>query len=213
MGGDPFGRYPPLFPPRLPGSTILSGGLSGFGEVARARQESNLSILASLLQIPQRREIFVSYHHEGDQAYYDALARICDDCKFLTDRSVDRLIRSDDVEYQERRIRDEYVSGTSATIVLCGAETYKRKFVDWEIYATLFKEHGLIGICLPTAVVIGNGRRVPDRHYDNWQSGYAVWHQWHDLTATNLRAWIEEALAKDKGLIRNSREKMARNEP
>jgi hypothetical protein len=56
------------------------------------------SILGSLLRIPSRREIFVSYHHAGDQVYYDALTRICDDCTFLTDRSVDRRIGSDDVD-------------------------------------------------------------------------------------------------------------------
>lgn len=45
-------------------------------------------------------------------------------------------------------------------MVLCGAEAPQRKFVDWEIKATLDKEHGLIGINLR-----------PIRGYCNrWQS-------------------------------------------
>jgi hypothetical protein len=210
VGNGPFGNSP--FLPRPPGSTIATGGLFGLGDVARQR-DPRLSALSELLsRIPRRREIFVSYHHAGDQRYYDALAKACDDCTFLTDRSVDRLIGSDDVEYQERRIREKYINGTSATVVLCGAETFKRKFVDWEIHATLDKQHGLIGICLPTAPLLpGNKRQVPDRYMDNWLSGFAVWHHWHEVNAANLRAWTEEAVAKDKGLIRNTRDKMTRN--
>jgi hypothetical protein len=36
---------------------------------------------------------------------------------------------------------DNAPTGTSCTIVLCGAETPKRKFVDWEIKAILDKGH------------------------------------------------------------------------
>jgi hypothetical protein len=45
-----------------------------------------------------------------------------------------------------QRIRDKHITGTSCTIVLCGSLTPWRKYVDWEIKATLDKEHGLIGI-------------------------------------------------------------------
>lgn len=212
MGGGPFGKTPPLFPPRPPARTIL-GGLSNLSQFAPRQPDPGLDALLRLLRIPKRREIFVSYHHAGDQAYYNALAALCDDCNFLTDRSVDRLIGSDDVQYQERRIRDEFITGTSATIVLCGANSFKRKFVDWEISTTLDKQHGLIGICLPTAMSTGTGWRVPDRYYDNWRSGFAVWHHWSDLTAASLRQWIEDACARDTVLIRNGRDKMTRNAP
>jgi len=48
-----------------------------------------------------------------------------------------------------RGIRENFITGTSCTIVLCGAQTHLRKYVHWEIKATLDKEHGLIGVNLP----------------------------------------------------------------
>ncbi len=189
----------PMKPPLFPGPL----GLGSRPVPART--------LAELLGIPEKRKIFVSYHHDLDQAYYDALARMVDDFEFLQDRSVDRLIGSDDPEYQERRIREKYIKGTSATIVLCGAQTYQRKFVDWEIYATLDKDGGLIGIALPTATTTREGIIVPPRLHENIQSGYALWRHWIHLTGPNLRAWIEEAVKKDKALIRNSSDKKPRN--
>lgn len=173
---------------------------------------SPLSTLLSL-GLPTKRKIFVSYHHHRDQADYDALAAICDDCEFLQDNSLDRRVDSDDPEYQERRIREDYIKGTSVTVVLCGLDTYKRKFVDWEIYATLLKDGGLIGIQLPNAKAnpANEGFLVPSRLHDNIQSGYALWKQWYELTAVSLRAWTEEAVARDKSLIRNGRAKKAQN--
>ena len=178
---------------------------------------SDFAALAELLKIPVRRDIFVSYHHSGDQAYYDALARLCGDCKFLYDGSVDRRIDSEDAEYQERRIREEYITGTSATVVLCGYQTFERKFVDWEICATLNKEHGLIGLRLPLAQTTTPGAViVPGRLHDNIVSGYALWQSWGELTSAQnpaavLRGWIETAIAREKRLIRNQLEKKARN--
>ena len=111
------------------------------------------SALRTLLSLglPTKRKIFVSYQHHRDQAYYNALASLCDDCDFLQDNSLDRRVDSSDPEYQERRIRESYIKGISVTVVLCGLETYQRKFVDWELYATLWKEAGLIGVQLPNA--------------------------------------------------------------
>jgi hypothetical protein len=189
----------PPFPPRPP-LTLL-----GLGSLAT----TPLSELLKSVGLPEKRKIFVSYHHHGDQAYYDALAKMCDDCDFLTDRSVNRLIGSDDPEYQERRIREEYMSGTSVTLLLCGAQTYQRKFVDWEIYATLYKEKGLIGILLPLVAPdpITGKYTVPSRLHTNIESGYALWRTWQNLSAANLRSWIEEALNKDKILIMNWQDK------
>ncbi len=204
-GGPIFGGWPPI-PPRYP--PVLGGG-----------RPASLSALAELLNIPEKRKIFVSYHHAGDQGFYNALAKLVDDCEFLQDKSVDRLIGvSDDAEYQERRIREEFITGSSATVVLCGPKTPWRKFVDWEIYGTLYKEHGLIGLQLPHLLPDPNRNLciVPDRLHDNVVSGYAVWRTWSELASNQnpaaiLRGWIEQAVAKDKGLIRNSREKRARN--
>jgi hypothetical protein len=67
----------------------------------------------------------------------------------ITDTSIDRRIGSDDVDYHQQVIREQHITGSSVTVVLCGAETWKRRWVDWEIQMTLNKRHALLGICLP----------------------------------------------------------------
>jgi hypothetical protein len=114
-------------------------------------QPGSLKSLATLLGIPEKRKVFISYHHHGDQAYKEALvAQYCDSYDLLEDNSLGRMIDTDDLEYVEREIREDYIKGSSVTILLCGARTWERKFVDWEIYATLLKKAGLIGLQLPT---------------------------------------------------------------
>jgi hypothetical protein len=87
-----------------------------------------------------------------------------------------------------------------------------RKYVDWEIKASLDKQHGLIGVGLPTNPPNSQNRViVPDRLYDNWQSGYGLWVRWNALSASNLAAWIEEANRRSRDLIKNDREPRAKN--
>ncbi|WP_439578545.1 TIR domain-containing protein [Elioraea sp.] len=137
------------------------------------------------LLIPVKHKIFVSYHHGNDQSWYDILSRTFDDqYDIISDNSLDRRIDSTDAEYVMRRIREKYITGSSCTIVLIGEYTWGRKYVDWEISATIEKEHGLIGVRLPTAPVGADAKvTVPGRLYDNIQSGYAVWTSWANLTS------------------------------
>jgi len=166
----------------------------------------------------EKRAVFVSYHHNGDEDYYDYLARVfANTYQIIRDNSLRQEIWSDDAEYIMRRIREEYLTGTSCTIVLCGKETPWRKFVDWEIKATLDKQHGLVGIALPRNPPINGKVTVPNRLFDNYQSGYAVWLSWQQLfpnqqaIVTALRAAIETSNAKSKELIDNTRTLMSRN--
>ena len=165
-------------------------------------------------QQPVKRKVFTSYHHRGDQAYYDAFSRRFGDMyKVLTDNSLEREIDSDDVEYVMRRIREDYLTGSSCTIVLVGANTWGRRYVDWEIDATLQKQHGLIGVKLPTLPVVNDGCPKPDRLQDNIDSGYAVWTWWETITnePSKLAGLIETANAKPKRLINNGRARRLRN--
>jgi len=103
-----------------------------------------LGMLLLGLQV-NRPRVFLSYHHAVDQPYYDAFSRTFHDrYETIRDNSRDRKIDSDVTDYVMRRIREEHVAGTSCTIVLCGLETRWRKYVDWEIKATLDKQHGLM---------------------------------------------------------------------
>lgn len=162
-----------------------------------------------------RPRVFVSYHHAGDQWYYDEFSRrLHDQYETVIDRSLERRIDSDNSDYIMRRIREEYITGTSCTFVLCGAETAQRKFVDWEIKASLDKQHGLIGVQLPTARPVNPGIFFkPWRLDDNVASGYALLMTWNDLVMfpSLVAARIAEANARSKLLINNSREMMSRN--
>jgi hypothetical protein len=162
-----------------------------------------------------KRKVFVSYHHGGDQAYYNAFSNLfCDVYDVITDNSLERRVDSDDLNYVMRSIREDYITGSSCTIVLVGRDTWGRKYVDWEIKATLEKEHGLIGVRLPTAPITPqNVVIVPDRLHDNIQSGYALWLSWQQITAgaQTCTQFIERANASDKRLIVNTLNRRLRN--
>lgn len=149
--------------------------------------------------LQQKSKVFVSYHHKNDQYYYDKFSKLFNDrYDILYDNSADRQIDSYNPEYQMRRIREDYITGSSITVVLCGRETWKRKFVDWEICATLNKQHALLGIILPShsldtgynnifsntsydnvssasALSLQSSNPLLDRSYHNCNSAYAVW--------------------------------------
>tara|TARA_R110001583_G_scaffold195353_1_gene372134 strand:- start:17602 stop:18126 length:525 start_codon:yes stop_codon:yes gene_type:complete len=162
-----------------------------------------------------RRKIFVSYHHGGDRFYYERLIALFDDTyEVIQDNSVERSIQSNDTDYVIRAIRERYITGSSCTLVLCGKDTPQRKFVDWEIKATLDKSHGLIGVNLPSNPKTINGKyAVPDRLFDNLNSGYAFFATWAELTASHdsLRRHIELANGTSKSLIDNNRRLRSRN--
>ena len=173
--------------------------------------QGGLGLLAATLFT--RRKIFVSYHHGKDQAYYDEFSRFFhDQFEAVFDNSLERRIDSDDVRYVIQRIRDKHITGTSCTVLLIGAESYLRKYVDWEIKATLDKGHGLLGIVLPTRIVNPNGQIIaPDRFIDNFNSGYAVLADWQGLNVERFTQLIEAAIGKPERLIQNSREMRQRN--
>lgn len=164
---------------------------------------------------PKRRKVFVSYHHGGDQGYYDAFsASFHDDFEAITDNSLERAIDSADSAYVMRRIREHHLAGSSCTVVLCGATTPTRKYVDWEIEASLNQQMGLVAILLPSIERFPNGGTgKPDRLQDNIDSGYAVWSWWPHVygNPAALIALIEAAAGKSKQLINNTRQRMFRN--
>ena len=124
-------------------------------------------------------------------------------------------VNSEDLPYVNRVIRENYIKGSSITIVLCGSETAKRRFVDWEIASTLHYEHALLGILIPGILPAANGKYlVPDRLHENIESGYALFSLWPSSLA-ELKALIEKALYKSTSTIsiRNGRTKMSRNLP
>jgi hypothetical protein len=165
---------------------------------------------------PVKPKVFVSYHHERDQAYYDRFAKLFADCyDIITDTSIDRIIASDDATHQQQVIREQHITGSSITAALCGAESWKRKWIDWEIAMTLNKRHALLGIGLPTSQRSASGAViVPDRLHANIVSGYAHFIQW-----TNDPQFLSAAIsgsserARQTSKIDNSAARMERSRP
>ena len=110
--------------------------------------------------MPIRRKCFISYHH-ADQAYCDAFVRKYDHGQNLfiarglgTEMPGD-VVNSTDTAYVMRRIRELYLSDSTVTILLMGQCTWARRYVDWEIQASLRSgemttPNGLLGVRLPT---------------------------------------------------------------
>ena len=186
--------------------------MSAYGNYNPAHRPFGLSPLS----IPPRSKVFVSYHHQRDQAYYDRFASLfAGGYEIITDTSVDRRIGSDSVDYQQQVIREQHITGSSITVVLCGAETWKRRWVDWEIHMTLNKQHALLGICLPTNPKDINGKvTVPARLHANIVSGYAHFIHWTE-DPNVLQAAIDAAKEKARWTrnIDNSAPRMERSRP
>lgn len=105
-----------------------------------------------------KHKVFISFHHENDQTYKDALVKWGEDNDIFIDGSVDLGEIPEDWTDQHIReyIRDSHLKDTTVTILLVGTETKNRKHVDWEIYSSMFdgkvnKKSGLIVILLPSA--------------------------------------------------------------
>lgn len=170
--------------------------------------------MVGLGQPAPMRRVFVSYHHGGDQAYYDAFSRhFGGTFDVLSDRSLDRARNSDDPNYIMRYIRENHLTGASTLIVLCGLQTSGRKYVDWEIQAGLAQGMALLGVKLPELQVIEGGCEKPARLQDNLSSGYASWVWWENFAHSpeSVSQWIENANSRAKRLINNSRARRLRD--
>lgn len=94
------------------------------------------------------------------------------------------IIDSDDTDYVMRRIRELYLKDSTVTIVLMGKCTWARRYVDWEIQASLrsgetVTPNGLLGIKLPSYPK--RGGQFPSRlnlnlkQTDDQEDCYARW--------------------------------------
>lgn len=168
------------------------------------------------VRLPTKRKVFISYHHEGDQTWFDYFSNLFGEhYDLFHNRSLNEPIYSDDANYISRAIREDRIKGTSITIVLCGVETWKRKHVDWETHSTLLYEHALLGIALPTAQRSQDNKvTVLPRLHDNVVSGYAHWMDWTEDPLMLKRALEVSILqSQKKQNIKNTRPQMGKNLP
>src|SRR5208282_2752427 len=88
---------------------------------------------------PVKRKVFICYSHrdqvEAEQFVWDW--RNVFTHRALGMRFTNEMVNSDNAAYVMSRIRSEYLGDSSVTVVLMGNCTHSRRFVDWEIKASL----------------------------------------------------------------------------
>lgn len=155
-----------------------------------------------------RHRVFVSYYHKDDQHYKELFeSRFSNIYDIYVSESV-KMGDIDDTKFSTERIRqkirDEHLRDSTVTIVLIGAHTWQRKFVDWEIGASIRHtksnpRSGLLGILLPTypkpPKKAYDPCTIPPRLYDNIQCSFATIHNWRKHPST-VQAWIHEAFKR-----------------
>jgi hypothetical protein len=154
-----------------------------------------------------RHRVFVSYHHANDQYYRNRFEQLFTN---IHDIMISMSVQIGDLgldlktETIRQKIRDEYLRDSTVTIVLVGAETWKRKHVDWEIGSSIRDTQynprsGLMGIILPTYPRINQTNydpyTIPPRLYDNIKCGFAQIYNWTE-DASIIQKWINGAFAR-----------------
>jgi hypothetical protein len=168
---------------------------------------------------PPKRNVFISSFH-NDRAEVDAfIYRWATVEKVFTPKALasfdnDDFIDSNNPEYVMSQIRQKYIGDASVTIVLIGKCTHSRRYVDWEIKASLRRgqslPNGLLAYVLTSAMppmIPIHGvmpawtalpwPNVPERlvanwNYDQQENCYARYYTMPDSAAT-LRQNIESA--------------------
>lgn len=105
---------------------------------------------------PVRHKVFVSYHAADAVEVVDFVEKYDD--VFIAraigmEEDGSDIIDSTNVDYIRRTIREKYLKDSTVTLVLVGACTWARKFVDWEIYSSLRSNpspNGLLAVQLPS---------------------------------------------------------------
>lgn len=172
---------------------------------------------------PPRRKVFVSFHI-ADRRWKDEFSKLMKD--FVEDRSVNEGdVEADgrDMDDILRQIREKHIADSTVAVVLIGHCTWRRRFIDWEIHASLRctsanPRLGLVGIVLPNHPNHGasrNPRLMPPRLADNigGKQPFARVYDWPDQFDPKLVAsWINRAFGeRNRKDPCNSRELFANN--
>lgn len=176
------------------------------------------------LSTKTRHKCFISYHRDDEQEvkqFIDTFDHNHD--VFIADGigagMPGDIINSNDADYIMQQIRERHLRTTTVTIVMIGKETWGRKFVDWEIAASLRNTKtttasGLLAINLPSVQYYSN-LQIPARLQDNIDGnhGYVRWWQYppnSDVLADFIEIAYSDRTQKDY-LRDNSRPLRQRN--
>lgn len=169
----------------------------------------------------EKHKVFISFYHHDDEPYKEEIERL------FGDRMIGKSVQDgeydpdDSDEYVKRLIREDKISDSSVVVVLCGPNTWRRKHVDWEIYAGLRKSvngtSGLVGVLLPEFPLTPDNKYyyedLPARLADNVKSKYTEVYSW-SYFKSEFDSIIQEAFVNRKKLADradNSRPQIKRN--
>lgn len=165
-----------------------------------------------------RHKAFLSYHQEDREAVREFISEFDEGEDIFITRGItvpDDVIDSTNPDYVMGRIRELFLRDSTVTIVLIGKCTWARRFVDWEVQASLRQPagglpNGLMAVLLNRYATSGT---LPDRVKLNVDGGYANFYSYPAGPAT-LRSWIETAYQKrtsDAYKILNPRARQVNN--
>jgi hypothetical protein len=159
-----------------------------------------------------RPNIFISYDRENDGQHFARISNMLADYVDFTYRgSIKDISKADDPEYVTEQMIHGELSKAEIAVVLCGKQTFKKKFVEWEISAALSNRQALIGVILPDYIKSQTGRIiVPERLMDNVKSTYASCIGWSNdpvYIYKNIKKTVKHRITKSMQ-IRNNRPKM-----
>lgn len=156
---------------------------------------------------------FISYHADDKKAVDDFCEKFSGSFIRRGIQMEDDIIESDNTDYVMRRIRELYLQDSTVTIVLIGKCTWARRFVDWEVQASLRNPsdgypNGLVAIQLWESY-----KTLPNRVQLNVDSEYSKFYK-YPSSSTSLSNIIDEAydarFDKDH-LINNPRDRFSYN--
>lgn len=154
-----------------------------------------------------KHKTFISFHHYNDEEYKIEFERLFAKhygsliTKAVADGAIETSLQTNTIR---AKIRDEYLSDSTVTVVLIGSETWKRKHVDWEISSSIMETRnssrsGLLGIILPSYPRSSSNKytptTIPPRLYDNVKCGYSKIYNWTD-NPNYIMNWIHEAFVR-----------------
>lgn len=156
---------------------------------------------------------FLSYNASDKAAVDDFVSKFSGSFIRRGIKMEDDIIDSNNTDYVMRRIRELYLKDSTVTIVLIGKCTWARRFVDWEVQASLRNPedgypNGLVAIQLWDSY-----KTLPNRVELNVDSGYSKFYN-YPSSSKSLENIIDEAWDArfDKqNLIENPRDRFSYN--
>ena len=158
------------------------------------------------------RRVYYSFHYQND---IDRVMTVRNRWVTYGNQTISGIIDHADFEtvqrqgdYAIKRWIDSQLNGTSATIVLIGAETLKRPYVQYEICESLKRGNAVLGVYIHRIRnFAGLTTSACDRHtvigyYDDGSPAYfdkvvdGIYDYVNQGGYYNLDAWVEEALRK-----------------